>query len=137
MYCSSSSAYICPTWLLLTFIPVLCHLVPSLMEHNVMVSGRQIDPEQTCMTGSPLQYACGFLSHRTLQFVGSSASLLTPQLLSAEHELEGVWEQPVLFFFFFFNNNSPNCEERKQRCDTNEWRNTELHNSHISLIVLS
>lgn len=64
-----------------------------------MVSGRQIDPEQTCMTGSPLQYACGFLSHRTLQFVGSSASLLTPQLLSAEHELEGVWEQPVLFFF--------------------------------------
>lgn len=99
MYCSSSSAYICPTWLLLTFIPVLCHLVPSLMEHNVMVSGRQIDPEQTCMTGSPLQYACGFLSHRTLQFVGSSASLLTPQLLSAEHELEGVWEQPVLFFF--------------------------------------
>lgn len=99
MYCSASSAYICPTWLLLTFIPVLCHLVPSLMEHNVMVSGRQIDPEQTCMTGSPLQYACGFLSHRTLQFVGSSASLLTPQLLSAEHELEGVWEQPVLFFF--------------------------------------
>lgn len=113
MYCSASSAYICPTWLLLTFIPVLCYLVPSLMEHDVMVSRRQTDPEHPCMTGSPLQCACGLLTHRTLQFVGSSASHLTPQLLSAEHELEGVWEQPVFFFFFFFNNNSSNCEESK------------------------
>lgn len=132
MYCSASSAYICPTWLLLTFIPVLCHLVPSLMEHNVMVSGRQIDPEQTCMTGSPLQYACGFLSHRTLQFVGSSASLLTPQLLSAEHELEGVWEQPVLFFF-----SSSIITVLTVRRESKGVINTELHNSHISLIVLS
>lgn len=37
------------------------------------------------------------LTYRTSQFFGSSASHLMPQLLSAEHELEGVWKQLVIF----------------------------------------
>jgi len=85
-----------PYLVVLTFIPALCCLAPSFMEHNVMTSGKQTDPEPACMTGSPLQCAYGLLTCMTSQFVGSTASRLMPQLLNAERELEGAWKQPVI-----------------------------------------